>query len=165
MTRVSTARRPTTWHPWVPLLVVLLLVGVWFVVGSRTVQVAPATPATPTATTSSSALSSPRATSGGDSTPVSGLPTIAGSRLPRQAKDTLALIRAGGPYPHRQDDGVFGNRERILPKQRSGYYREYTVTTPGEDGRGPRRIVAGQDGDLYWTTDHYASFRQILEDQ
>ena len=77
--------------------------------------------------------------------------------------DTLALIRAGGPYPYRQDDGVFGNREGLLPRQPSGYYREYTVVTPGSDDRGPRRIIFGADGDRYWTADHYASFRQIKE--
>ena len=75
----------------------------------------------------------------------------------------LALIRAGGPYPYRQDDGVFGNREGLLPRQPSGYYREYTVVTPGSDDRGPRRIISGADGDRYWTADHYASFRQIKE--
>lgn len=98
-------------------------------------------------------------------TPVSGLPTIAESALPPQARDTLALIRGGGPWPHRQDDGVFGNREGILPARPRSYYREYTVETPGSAGRGPRRIVAGADGDLYWTTDHYATFRQIQEDR
>jgi ribonuclease T1 len=101
--------------------------------------------------------------SGGRSTPVSGLPTIAESALPDEADTTLALIRAGGPFPHEEDGGTFGNRERILPRQPSGYYREYTVETPGEGGRGPRRIIGGADGDLYWTSDHYASFRQVEE--
>jgi len=96
-------------------------------------------------------------------TPNSGLPTVAESALPDEADTTLALIRAGGPFPYEEDGGTFGNRERILPRQPSGYYREYTVLTPGESDRGPRRIVGGADGDLYWTTDHYASFRQIEE--
>ncbi|MGL5910410.1 MAG: ribonuclease domain-containing protein, partial [Phycicoccus sp.] len=96
-----------------------------------------------------------------DDTPSSGLPPVAESRLPGEAADTLALVRAGGPYPYRQDDGVFGNRERLLPRQPRGYYREYTVETPGEDDRGPRRLVVGESGDVYWTTDHYASFRQV----
>ncbi|MGL5929397.1 MAG: ribonuclease domain-containing protein [Dermatophilaceae bacterium] len=94
-------------------------------------------------------------------TPTSGLPEVAESRLPGEAADTLALVRAGGPYPYEQDDGVFGNRERLLPRQPRGYYREYTVETPGEDDRGPRRLVVGEDGDIYWTTDHYASFQQV----
>ena len=102
-------------------------------------------------------------TPSGRSTPVSGLPTVAESALPDEADTTLALIRAGGPFPYEEDDGVFGNRERILPRQPGGYYREYTVETPGDDDRGPRRIIGGADGDLYWTTDHYASFRQIQE--
>ena len=96
-------------------------------------------------------------------TPDSGLPRVAESALPKQAHTTLSLIRAGGPYPYEADDGTFGNRERLLPRQSSRYYREYTVKTPGEGDRGPRRIIAGADGDLYWTTDHYGSFRQIEE--
>lgn len=101
----------------------------------------------------------------GRATPDSGLPTVAESALPRQAADTLALIRDGGPYPYDADNGVFQNRERLLPARPRGYYREFTVPTPGEDDRGPRRIVRGSDGDLYWTTDHYDSFRQIQEGQ
>jgi ribonuclease T1 len=88
---------------------------------------------------------------------------VAESALPAEAGATLALVRAGGPFPHEEDGGTFGNRERLLPRRPSGYYREYTVTTPGEDDRGPRRIVAGEAGDLYWTEDHYASFRQVQE--
>jgi ribonuclease T1 len=96
-------------------------------------------------------------------TPVSGLATVAESDLPDEADTTLALIRAGGPFPYEEDGGTFGNRERILPRHPRGYYREYTVETPGDDDRGPRRLVAGADGDLYWTTDHYGSFRQVEE--
>ncbi|MFL6078956.1 MAG: ribonuclease domain-containing protein [Ornithinibacter sp.] len=103
--------------------------------------------------------------SSGSSTPVSGLPRVAESALPDEADTTLALIRAGGPFPYEEDDGVFGNRERLLPRQPGGYYREFTVETPGEADRGPRRIITGADGDLYWTTDHYASFRQVEEDR
>jgi ribonuclease T1 len=94
-------------------------------------------------------------------TPSSGLPVVAESDLPDAAARTLALVRAGGPYVYDEDGRVFGNRERLLPRRPRGYYREYTVPTPGEDDRGPRRLVAGRAGDLYWTTDHYASFRQI----
>ena len=156
---MTTPRRPSTWHLWLPLLLVALVVAGWALTRSHSVQEAPAGPvvtqpaASPTASPHSS----------GASTPASGLPTIEEARLPRQAKGTLALIRAGGPYPYRQDDGVFGNREGLLPRQRQGYYREYTVETPGSGDRGPRRIIAGAKGDLFWTTDHYDSFRQILE--
>jgi ribonuclease T1 len=74
------------------------------------------------------------------------------------------LIRAGGPYPYpRNDDQVFGNREGLLPREGSGYYREFTVETPGSADRGPRRIVTGARGEKYWTDDHYASFSRIRE--
>lgn len=99
----------------------------------------------------------PRATA----TPSDGLATIAFEDLPRQAQDTIRLIARGGPYPYRQDGAVFQNRERLLPRQPSGYYREYTVVTPGESDRGARRIVAGAEGELYYTADHYASFKRV----
>ncbi|GAB2726381.1 ribonuclease domain-containing protein [Kitasatospora kifunensis] len=83
------------------------------------------------------------------------------SRLPSQARDTLALIGKGGPYPYRTDGVVFDNREKRLPKEPSGYYHEYTVVTPGSGDRGARRIVTGGAGEEYWTADHYASFQKI----
>ena len=87
--------------------------------------------------------------------------------LPREARDTLALIRAGGPFPYRQDNTVFGNREKRLPAAARGHYREYTVPTPGSRDRGARRIVAGSppetSGEYYYTDDHYRSFRRIKE--
>ena len=83
--------------------------------------------------------------------------------LPTEARATLVLIRAGGPYPYSRDGVVFGNYERLLPAKERGYYREYTVSTPGERSRGARRIVHGRDGELYYTDDHYRSFRRIRE--
>jgi ribonuclease T1 len=83
--------------------------------------------------------------------------------LPPEARQTLALIRAGGPFPHAQDGRTFQNREKLLPRQERGYYREYTVKTPGAGDRGARRIVAGRGGELYYTDDHYRSFRRIIE--
>ena len=83
--------------------------------------------------------------------------------LPKEARDTLALVKKGGPFPYARDGTVFGNREALLPKQKRGYYREYTVKTPGERTRGKRRIVAGRGGDYWYTDDHYASFRRIRE--
>ena len=83
--------------------------------------------------------------------------------LPPEARSTLALIRAGGPFPYPQDGRVFSNREKRLPYQKRGYYREYTVKTPGVRHRGARRIVAGNPGEYYYTEDHYGSFRRILE--
>ena len=96
-------------------------------------------------------------------TPVSGLSTVAESELPAEAHETLGLIRGGGPFPYGQDDETFFNREGILPDRPTGYYREYTVETRGSPDRGARRIVAGDDGDLYYTSDHYDSFEQIEE--
>lgn len=83
--------------------------------------------------------------------------------LPREARATLALIKAGGPFPYSRDGAVFGNREALLPKRERGYYREYTVKTPGAKDRGARRIVAGRAGEFYYTDDHYRSFRRIIE--
>ena len=93
----------------------------------------------------------------------SGLPEVKASELPAEARQTLALIARGGPYPYTRDAATFGNFERILPRKSSGYYKEYTVRTPGESDRGARRIVAGQSGEKYYTPDHYNSFRFIIE--
>ncbi len=87
---------------------------------------------------------------------------INAAELPDEAREVLLLIADGGPYPYRQDDGVFQNREGILPEKAEGHYREYTVETPGSDDRGARRIVAGADGARYYTSDHYDSFEEIV---
>lgn len=92
------------------------------------------------------------------------VPEIAASELPREARETLALIRRGGPFPYERDGVVFGNREKLLPERERGYYREYTVRTPGLAHRGARRIVAGRGAaELYYTDDHYRSFKRIRE--
>ena len=87
--------------------------------------------------------------------------------IPLEARETLALIKAGGPFPYDKDGTKFGNRERLLPARPADYYSEYTVKTPGERTRGARRIVAGGDprtsGEYYYTDDHYKSFRRIRE--
>lgn len=85
------------------------------------------------------------------------------SQLPPEARETLRLIDSGGPFPYRRDGIVFQNRERRLPARPSGFYREYTVPTPGRRDRGARRIVAGDKPPtvLYYTADHYRSFRRI----
>ena len=84
-------------------------------------------------------------------------------KLPPEARQTIALIKAGGPFPYPRDASVFHNREGLLPNRSRAYYREYTVRTPGAKDRGARRIVAGQGGELYYTDDHYRSFRRIIE--
>ena len=88
------------------------------------------------------------------------------SALPSQARTTYRLIFKGGPFPYDKDGTVFGNRERLLPAQKRGYYREYTVKTPWARDRGARRIVCGgqpptQPQACYYTSDHYNSFRKI----
>lgn len=93
--------------------------------------------------------------------------TVRVADLPVQGRKTYELIRQGGPFPYDKDGTVFGNRERLLPAQKRGYYREYTVQTPGSRDRGARRIVCGgrmkAPDACYYTADHYASFRQIVE--
>ncbi len=93
--------------------------------------------------------------------PDSGLPLVALSALPPEANDTMGLIGVGGPFPYPQDGSVFENREGILPDAAIGYYHEYTVATPGSADRGARRIVIAEQGEAYWTDDHYASFWRI----
>jgi len=92
---------------------------------------------------------------------------IAVAGLPPEARETIALIRRGGPFPYRQDGTVFGNRERLLPPNERGYYHEYTVKTPGAKDRGARRIIAGGEPraprEIYYSDDHYRSFRRIRE--
>lgn len=105
------------------------------------------------------------------------------AELPQEARETLQLIRRGGPYPHERDGVVFGNYEKLLPAAQRGHYREYTVMTPGVRHRGARRIVVGCErqhagssstrplqlaqcrdgGEFYYTADHYRSFRRIVE--
>jgi ribonuclease T1 len=101
----------------------------------------------------------------------SAIGAIAVDELPREARETLALIQRGGQLPYRRDGVVFQNRERRLPAQRRGYYTEYTVRTPGARDRGARRIIAGKgstgnpatSGEYYYTDDHYRTFRRIRE--
>lgn len=88
--------------------------------------------------------------------------TISINDLPPEARATLALIKKGGPFPYSKDGTVFGNREKLLPIKSRGYYKEYTVRTPGAKNRGARRIVSG-GGVHYYTDDHYASFKRIQE--
>ena len=95
------------------------------------------------------------------------LPDVAASALPKEAREVLVLIRAGGPFPHERDGVAFGNRERLLPIKPKGYYREYTVRTPGVRTRGARRIVCGgppaTPDACYYTPDHYRSYSRIRE--
>ena len=74
----------------------------------------------------------------------------------------MKLIARHGPFPYEKDGAVFENREALLPSRHYGYYREYTVPTPGALDRGARRIIGGRRGDRYYTADHYTSFRKIV---
>lgn len=101
-------------------------------------------------------------------TEVATSPTMLVADLPREGQATYQLIRQGGPFPYEKDGVIFGNRERQLPRQDRGYYREYTVKTPGSRDRGARRIVCGgqeprKPRACYYTQDHYASFREIVD--
>jgi ribonuclease T1 len=94
--------------------------------------------------------------------PTTDLPTMTVEQLPPEGIETLELVAAGGPFPYDQDGSTFGNREGILPQQPAGFYAEYTVITPGEGDRGARRIVGGDDGSRFYTSDHYSSFREVV---
>jgi ribonuclease T1 len=95
------------------------------------------------------------------------LGTVALAQLPHEAVNTLNLIATGGPYPYEKDGVVFGNRERLLPPHRRGYYHEYTVPTPRSRNRGARRIVCGgplqRTDNCFYSDDHYTSFNRIVE--
>ena len=100
------------------------------------------------------------------SAPVDRAEAMAVSEMPRQGAETYERIFKGGPFAYEKDGVVFGNRERLLPSQKRGYYREYTVKTPGSRDRGARRIVCGGQPKApdacYYTADHYSSFRKIV---
>jgi ribonuclease T1 len=153
-------------------VVLMVLLGVGLVVshglqpqtgGPAPAGSSPARSATPPSLSASPSSSLPPAADGGTVTNPSRLPTIRESQLPREGRATLALIRRGGPFPYERDGVTFGNFERILPRKSGGYYKEYTVPTPGESDRGARRIVAGKAGEKYYTADHYESFTFIAE--
>jgi ribonuclease T1 len=94
--------------------------------------------------------------------PADPLPAVTAADLPPEARETLDLIDKGGPFPYSKDGSVFFNRERLLPGAPRGYYREYTVRTPESRDRGTRRIVRGGRGELYYTNDHYRTFKRVI---
>lgn len=113
------------------------------------------------------AMTAPLAQARADRPTESNLAAIRVAELPTQGRETYELIRQGGPFPFGKDGAVFGNRERSLPAEKRGYYREYTVATPGSRDRGARRIVCGGPARAphacYYTADHYGSFKKIVE--
>ncbi|WP_018548988.1 ribonuclease domain-containing protein [Streptomyces sp. LaPpAH-108] len=116
---------------------------------------------TTVAATSSAAVSSGPSTASAPSW-AKGMATVPASRLPVEAQRTLTLIDKGGPYPYTRDGIVFGNYEGLLPQHPRGYYHEYTVPTPDSRTRGARRLITGQGTEIYYTDDHYNSFRAVL---
>ncbi|MBP6276652.1 MAG: ribonuclease [Limnohabitans sp.] len=135
---MKVARQMTTLQRWMPVLLGLVLSICTFLVQARS--------ATEAQTSS----------------------TLSVTDLPREGQETYQLIRKGGPFPYEKDGTVFGNRERLLPREARGFYREYTVRTPGVKHRGARRIVCGgqiprSPQTCYYTQDHYASFRVIVD--
>lgn len=145
-------RNPLAW-----LLLAIALVVAWQLWPARDAVPVPGATA-PTATSPPTSPTAPPLAEA-PSAPAPALPDF----LPAEAHRTIALIQRGGPFPYRQDDGVFGNRERHLPRQPRGWYREYTVDTPGLGHRGARRIITGGQPprEWYYTDDHYDSFRRF----
>lgn len=170
--RIGTGPTPTNPRPTTALAVSAATVGATTtptprradltVTPTRSAQSArPSTaPTTPTQGSRPTVTPTPRAQAA-QPTPNDGFPTIDFARLPPEARETIRLIDQGGPFPFDRDGIVFGNRERLLPLRADGYYHEYTVITPGSDDRGARRIIAGQGGELYYTDDHYESFKRV----
>lgn len=95
------------------------------------------------------------------------LVTIQARDLPPEARQTIVLIRQSGPFPYEKDGSVFGNYEKVLPQQKRGYYREFTVKTPYARNRGARRMIAGGEKnsprEYYYTADHYRSFKRVID--
>lgn len=172
----SDGSKPRTSSALALILVLALAIGVWLLNGrdpgtsTATDPDGPGGPGAPTSQASSSAGVPDEPTSSPtrlvmpppEATDLeSGLPFVDLADLPPEATDTVELIDAGPPYPYDEDGSSFGNYEGLLPDQPRGYYEEFTVETPGLSHRGPLRIVVGDEGQLYWTEDHYASFERI----
>lgn len=148
---------------WLPIA--LLVMALVLMAGCGTAPaIAANTPASakaPTATVSFSKKATP--TPRPKPARIGGLKTVYTFQLPKEAQQTIALIKKGGPFPYERDGIIFQNREGLLPQKPRGYYSEYTVITPGSRDRGARRIIAGRKGELYYTEDHYDSFVRVYE--
>ncbi|HEX6756065.1 MAG TPA: ribonuclease domain-containing protein [Mycobacteriales bacterium] len=142
-----------------PLLALVVLAAL--LAGEYLLSAIRSDPARDAAAPTATATAGPTAGSADSLSTADGLRVVGASALPAEARRTLILIDRGGPFPNERDGAVFGNVERLLPQRPRGWYHEYTVPTPGEDDRGARRIVAGRDGTLYYTADHYESFVRV----
>ena len=146
------------------IIVVLLVLGLWLWSqhGARAPVQAPAgTSQVAKQSTSPFSLPANEAVTAQQPAAEARVPAVYPEFLPAEAHDVLGRIARGGPFEYRQDGGVFQNRERRLPSQPRGYYREYTVETPGSRDRGARRIITGGEPprEYWYTDDHYRSFR------
>ena len=163
MTRRSKARRQSAARkPVLIAIVLIVLLAGWLWQRQQEPEPVVAGQPAPVASSDNGTLSRPLALPGLErETEIAARESALPAWLPQEARQTMRLIERGGPFPHRQDGGVFGNREGRLPAKPRGYYREYTVDTPGLDHRGARRIVTGgQPPEVYfYTDDHYESFR------
>ena len=90
------------------------------------------------------------------------MPRVSVNMLPAEAVEMLDKIDKGGPFDYKKDGAVFGNFEKVLPQKSRGYYHEYTVETPGARNRGTRRIITGKQGEIYYTDDHYKTFKEVI---
>lgn len=157
--RIRSLGRMGVWWP-----VVLLVVMALLLTGCGTSPaIAANTPAGTKAPTASAASKKATPTPRPKPARIDGLKTVYTYQLPKQAQQTIVLIKQGGPFPYERDGITFQNRERLLPNKPRGYYREYTVITPGSRDRGARRIIAGDKGEFYYTDDHYESFVRVYE--
>jgi ribonuclease T1 len=153
----------------VVVAVVALLAGVMITLlvkqgSSATTSTASPGAAQPAPSGSAGKRTTTTAPRGSTTKPNGAFATIKASELPPEGRTTLKLIASDGPFPFPKNDGVvFSNFEGILPKQAKGYYHEYTVITPGAKTRGTRRIITGKDGTKYYTSDHYKSFKIVVE--
>ena len=157
-------------YQWGLLLLVAVLLVAWLLTGqdddpdstgSSTSVAAPSSSPSSSPTTDPTAPETDDTGGDGGTDPESGLPIVQVFDLPPEAAETLDLIDAGGPFPEERDGVTFENREDLLPDHPVGYYKEYTVPTPGSPDRGARRIVVGEAGEYYYTGDHYRSFSRI----
>ncbi|WP_043959389.1 ribonuclease domain-containing protein [Lysobacter sp. A03] len=145
------------------LVAAVIVAGLWSWSQYRQAPVVPPATTVQSPASSSDAPGTANRPTAAPTAPASGRQTRYPAFLPAEAHPVLDAIARGGPYAYRQDNGVFQNRERLLPQRPRGHYREYTIPTPGEADRGARRIVTGGDPptEYFYTDDHYGSFRQF----
>jgi ribonuclease T1 len=146
-------------RPLLALIILLVLLGIGY--GVRGLKDDGGSDRPQPSATATAHVSQPGATQSGATQSGATQDPVALSSLPSEASDTVRLIKRGGPYPYRQDGVVFNNAERHLPIRPSGYYHEFTVTTPGSSDRGARRIITGSGGQFYYTANHYDSFVSV----